>query len=152
MASIVILKSTDKMKLFRYFSFAVLILWTCFTHVACSSGSDDPTVDPEPTVKVSLSTPVVSEITTESAVITTNITGNSADLKKGFCYSAINKNPMTSDLVLDVNSTGGELQVTLSDLEPGTVYYVRAYASTSYSTTYSSVTSFEVVTNEVTEE
>lgn len=147
MASIVILKSTDKMKLFRYFSFAVLILWTCFTHVACSSGSDDPTVDPEPTVKVSLSTPVVSEITTESAVITTNITGNSADLKKGFCYSAINKNPMTSDLVLDVNSTGGELQVTLSDLEPGTVYYVRAYASTSYSTTYSSVTSFVTTSN-----
>ena len=34
------------------------------------------------TVALSLSAPVVSDITTESAVVTTKITGNSSDLKK----------------------------------------------------------------------
>ena len=136
------------MKLKNCFFFTVWMLMTCCLNVACSGGGDDPFVEPEPpVVALSLSAPVVSDITTESAVVTTKITGNSSDLKKGFCYSSINKNPMTSDIVLECSSTGNELQVSLSNLEAGTVYYVRAYASTSFSTTYSSVTSFVTTSN-----
>ena len=129
------------MKLYKYFFFSAFILSVCGT--SCSGSDDDPTTEPEqPVQTLSLSAPVVTEVAEQSAVVTTKITGNTSDLKKGFCYSAINKNPMTSDSNVEVASTDSELKATLTNLEAGKTYYVRAYASTSYSTTFSTVTTF----------
>lgn len=116
---------------------------TCSMQLACSSGgADDPIAEPDPVETLALTMPVITEVTQESAVLTSKISGNNPSLKKGFCYSAQNKTPMTIDSRVEVTSTGNALQATLSNLQPGTLYYVRAYATASNTTTYSLVATF----------
>lgn len=131
------------MKRYKNLLYFLFIVIACSVQMACSSGgADDPIVEPDPVETIALTMPVISEVTQQSVVLTSKISGNNSNLKKGFCYSTINKTPMTIDSKVEVTTTGDELQATLSNLEPGTFYYVRAYATASNTTTYSIVATF----------
>lgn len=138
------------MKQYKYWVFSVFTLIMCSMNVACSGGGeDDPTEEPNnQVIPITLTTPTVSEVTHQSAVLTSKMTGNMEVLKKGFCYSSTNRGPMISDFTTEVTTSGNDLQATLSDLKAGTTYYVRAFATVSATNTYySTVTSFVTGTN-----
>lgn len=98
-------------------------------------------------------TPVVSAITQKSSAdfsvtLEVEVTdgGNSAVTKAGFCWSTDNKEPTVSDSTKELASqlTDGNkvLNATLSDLKPGTTYYIRAYATNEFGTVYSETVTF----------
>ena len=80
-----------------------------------------------------------------SAYATFTITDdNGASLQQcGICWSTTS-NPTIADNkeIASGNEIGEEYLCMLSDLQPNTTYYVRAYAITSIATSYSSATSF----------
>lgn len=89
-----------------------------------------------------LSNPEFPEIYETSARITASITddGGSAILEKGVCYS---KTVLTStvedaDKTLKDENTGNGINITLTNLEKGTKYYVRIYARNKNGVSYSS--------------
>ena len=138
------------MKQYRYLIFSVFTLMVCSMNVACSGGGeDDPTEEPNnQVIPITLTTPTITEVTHQSAVLTSKMSGNMQVLKKGFCYSSTNKGPMINDFTAEVTTAGNDLQTSLTDLKAGTTYYVRAYATVSATNTYySTVTSFVTGTN-----
>ena len=114
------------------------LIWTLAltAMLTACGGSDDPETTPEPTptptVTLTLSRPVVSNITKTSAVVSATLSGGNAT-NKGFCYST-SQNPTTSDKT--VTASISDMQATLSGLEPGTTYHVRAYATATSGTTF----------------
>ena len=101
---------------------------------ACSGGSDEP----EKADDTYVSTPTVSAVTTNSAVVSAKTTGSSIK-ERGVCYSTA-PNPTINDT--KQTSSTGEMSITLNGLKPGTTYHVRAYAQSSAGITYSSDVSF----------
>lgn len=91
----------------------------------------------------------ISNITLSTADAQSTIISDGGDMLigLGFCYSTTNPNPTTSDTTIGGVSLGGDLTATLTGLSPMTRYYIRAYATNSVGTGYSSVTSFETNTN-----
>lgn len=102
----------------------------------------------------------IYEIPTLQGINISNITLSSADAQStiisdggttltglGFCYSTTNPNPTTSDTTIGGTSFGGNLTASLTGLSSPTTYYIRAYATNSVGTGYSSVTSFTTNTN-----
>ena len=102
---------------------------------ACSGGGDD---EPEKADDTYVSTPTVSAVTTNSAVVSAKTTGSSIK-ERGVCYSTA-PNPTVNDS--KQTSSTGEMSITLNGLKPGTTYHVRAYAQSSAGITYSSDVSF----------
>ena len=143
-------------KWLEFFYFLTISVISCLLHTACSGGDDDPIVEPTPgggtTTTVTLSTPVVSEITYQSATISSTIIGASSVTKKGFCYSTNNQTPTIQDKTLDMNSAGNTIKLILNNLQPQTTYYVRAYVYHADGTTYSSATSFTTAKKTVHDE
>lgn len=97
--------------------------------------------------------PVLSNITQKdssdfSVTIEVEVTdsGTSAVTKAGFCWSTENKEPTVDDTTKDLTELltdeNKKLSVTLTELNPGTTYYIRAYATNSFGTTYSEVFTF----------
>lgn len=118
----------------------------------CSSENSEP--DPGETTTVSISTPTVSEVTESKAVITATITTNasSAIIKKGICYDT-QSNPTISDRTVEMSSAGLSINLTMSNLEPETQYYVRAFVTVANgSPVYSSETSFKTTAHSTTSE
>ena len=66
--------------------------------------------------------------------------GTSSVTKSGFCWSTTNEIPTTGDNTKEI--TGPAMSMTLDELEPGTTYYIRAYATNSFGTSYSEVFTF----------
>lgn len=58
----------------------------------------------------------------------------------GFCYSTTSENPTTTDTKVEATGrdTQGDYSTTLTGLQSGTTYYVRAYACSKVGTGYSS--------------
>ena len=79
----------------------------------------------------------VSRITTASAVFHGNVTFNGGDSvsSRGFCWNTF-PNPTTADNVVTSGSGTGNFRTNVSQLSPGTVYYVRAFATNIYGTGY----------------
>jgi uncharacterized protein (TIGR02145 family) len=79
----------------------------------------------------------ISEITTTSATTGGNVTagGGATITARGVCY-AISANPITADSTVASGTGTGSFTVNLTNLAPGTVYYVRAYATNSAGTSY----------------
>lgn len=118
----------------------------------CSSENSEP--DPGETTTVSISTPTVSEVTESKAVITATITTNasSAIIKKGICYDT-QSNPTISDRTVEMSSAGLSINLTMSNLEPETQYYVRAFVTVANGNpVYSSETSFKTTVHSTTSE
>lgn len=94
-----------------------------------------------------ISTSVPKEITNSSAVVGGNViaTGGADVSECGIVWSK-NNTPTTSDNKITAASGLGEFYLELSDLEKGTTYYVRAYATNSAGTSYGNVESFTTKT------
>ena len=85
-------------------------------------------------------------VTTTSAVFNGRVTYNGGDsvLARGFCWSTF-PNPTLSDNTISRGSGMGSFTSTVSQLSPGTVYYLRAYATNSYGTGYGNQIAFSTV-------
>jgi hypothetical protein len=90
-----------------------------------------------------LSTIEVNEITQTTAISGGNITdeGGATVTARGVCWS-VNQNPTIDDSKTEDGSGSGNFTSNITDLEPNTTYYVRAYATNSVGTGYGSVMSF----------
>ena len=73
--------------------------------------------------------------------------GNSAVTKAGFCWSTENKEPTvkdsTKELADQLTGENKKLSHALTELQPDTTYYIRAYATNNGGTTYSEVFTFK---------
>ena len=80
----------------------------------------------------------VSSITQTSAICVSNVTsdGNSTVNKKGVCWNPAQEPTIEDDLTNDGYSSGTYTSI-ITDLQPNTTYYVRAYATNSIGTNYS---------------
>ena len=94
--------------------------------------------------KPTLSTLEVEEVTSVSAVCGGEITddGNATITQRGLCWST-HENPTIEDSTSVVDSVGiGTFKSEMTKLTPGTLYYVRAYATNAAGTTYGEELSF----------
>ena len=73
--------------------------------------------------------------------------GTTAISKAGFCWSATNETPTvddsTNDMMAQLADGNTTLSSSLPDLTPGTTYYIRAYATNRFGTSYSEVFTFK---------
>lgn len=95
--------------------------------------------------KPEVATVGVSNITENSAIIEGNVIsdGGSTITERGICYST-NENPTINDHYCSAGTGSGEFTCMLTDLQPQTLYYVRAYAkNASGKENYGSYISFE---------
>lgn len=85
----------------------------------------------------------VSEIGITYATVSSNVIddGGSDITSKGVCWSTSHNPNIDSNHTVD-GSRLGEFTSTISDLTPGTTYYVRAYATNSVGTAYGAEISF----------
>jgi len=106
---------------------------------AGSNESDAVTAQITPVFAPTLAVPASSSITSNSVVLINNITsdGGVAVTGRGVCWS-INQNPTISDNKTTDGTGNGSYNSTITGLSPGTVYYIRAYATNSVGTSYSS--------------
>lgn len=90
-----------------------------------------------------LSTTEVTEITETTATSGGNITddGGTTITARGVCWST-NENPTIDDNKTEDGTGVGSFTSSVTDLEPNTTYYVRAYATNSAGTGYGSIMSF----------
>ena len=125
---------------------SLLVMSIAIILQACG-GDSDSGVLPEPTpedVKVTISTPQISDVTYENVTAKAVITNpaGSKIVKKGFCYST-SPSPTISSQTANVNSVGATLECYISGLEAETTYYIRAYATfTNADPVYSNETTF----------
>lgn len=119
------------------------MLFAALAITACGDDDDPvPSPQPEPTPTsetVTLSAPVVTDVTATTAVVAAKISTTSSVKSKGFCYST-SPTPTTSDNTL--TAAIFDMKATLSGLTAATTYYVRAYATTNLSTYYSEQVTF----------
>ncbi len=90
-----------------------------------------------------VTTSAVTNITQVSATSGGNVTsdGGGTVTERGICWSR-EHNPTTSDNHANSGTGTGSFTVDMTDLVPGTVYYVRAYAINSAGTSYGNEQSF----------
>jgi hypothetical protein len=109
--------------------------------VRCIRQSLTPTVPIVSSVVVPDSTLTT---TTADCIATVALDGGAAVTDRGICWNTTG-NPTLSDNVLSGGHGTGSFTISLSDLVEGPTYYVRAYATNSKGTAYSStVTSFKI--------
>ncbi|MDD4968319.1 MAG: hypothetical protein PHT07_02705 [Paludibacter sp.] len=89
-------------------------------------------------------TTAASLITSNTANTGGNVTadGGSPILERGVCYATTSSPTILNSKVIDSNPGVGSYVSNLSGLTGGTLYYVRAYATTSIGTTYGTQISF----------
>lgn len=111
----------------KFSKWLFLLMGYYITLVSCSSDSNEPEVDE---TTISISTPSASGVTDDKATLVATISTKvpSAILKKGFCYNS-QTGPTISNQTVEMNSPGLSLNLTLTDLDPETKYYVRAFAT-----------------------
>ena len=97
----------------------------------------------------SVSTSAVSSVTINSALIGGNVTsiGGSAVTERGIVYATGNSVPTLSDTKVVLGNGAGIYSQTLSQLQPATLYSVRAYATNAAATNYGSVQTFTTQTS-----
>ena len=89
-----------------------------------------------------LTTVTASDISSATAVSGGTISRGTAILSRGVCWST-SQNPNVSLSTKTTDGSGtGSFTSSLSGLQPGTTYYVRAYATNSQGTAYGSELSF----------
>ena len=98
------------------------------------------------TTAPTVTTAVVTQITETSAVVGGNVTsdGNASVTERGVVYST-NPNPVITNLNNTIRPCGsgtGEFTYTITGLQSGTTYYVRAYAKNDAGTAYGEEVTF----------
>src|SRR5664280_72794 len=96
-----------------------------------------------PIVVATLTTTAITSITLTSAVSGGNISsnGNGTVTARGVCWATTTGPTSTNSITTDSTGTGA-FTSNLSGLLPGTIYYVRAYATNSAGTAYGNEVSF----------
>lgn len=116
--------------------FVAVLIAVSFT--SCKDDEEKPKTAPEVT------TAEVIDVTTTTASgggeIVSN--GNSEITTAGLVYSSTNETPTISDSKTEEDATAGTFTSLLEDLNSGTTYYVRAYATNSIGTSYGDVVEF----------
>lgn len=122
---------------------AMLILSFSALFIATGCKKTTPEVNSAPTVTT---TDIILDVTSTSAQSGGTITavGTAFITANGVCYSSTNQLPTiadskTSDPIISSSYT---FESNLADLTPNTDYYVRAYATNIYGTSYGSVIKF----------
>lgn len=89
------------------------------------------------TTTAEITTSPVSDITSSSAITggTIHNDGGEEVIDRGICY-ATSESPTIENSIVKAGQGTGTYECTLSDLLPGTTYYVRAYASNNQGTAY----------------
>lgn len=84
-----------------------------------------------------VTTTAISAVSSSSAASGGNVTseGSSPVTSKGICWST-NSNPTISDFLTNDGTGAGSYTSNMINLNPGTVYHVRAYATSSAGTAY----------------
>ena len=120
-------------KEYFYYLIVTLAFVIMATFNACK-----PEPEPEPNTpgSVSVTTSSVSNITETSAKCGGTVTASGYSVGScGLCYSEL-PNPTINSYITSDQVGTGTFTSTMSGLEPGTKYYVRAYATTSSGTLY----------------
>ena len=93
-----------------------------------------------------VNTTAISAVTATGAVSGGNVTadGGGAVTARGIVY-ATTANPTTSNSIISNGSGTGSFSSTLTSLQPGTTYHVRAYATNSAGTGYGNDVSFSTI-------
>ena len=91
----------------------------------------------------SLSTSSVSNVTFSSAVVSSNVVANggASITERGVVYST-SSNPTTANSKVESGTGVGAFTCNLTNLQPNTTYFVRAYAINSKGTAYGTQVSF----------
>ncbi|WP_192821854.1 hypothetical protein [Rufibacter sp. LB8] len=96
------------------------------------------------TPTISVTTDPAQSVTTNSAIVGGVVTGSAMVTARGICYNTA-PNPTTSNSKTTLGSGTGSFNSNLTGLTAGTLYYARAYATTSAGTTYGNSVSFTTV-------
>ena len=93
------------------------------------------------TGKPSVTTSPVSDITQHTVTCGGNVTSDNGHVvtERGICYSTTSNPPTVSDQRVTSGSGTGSFVATISNLQSGTQYYLRAYATNSEGTGYGEV-------------
>jgi uncharacterized protein (TIGR02145 family) len=122
------LTGLDRAKMYYVTAFATNIKGT-----ACGNVISFSTVPELPLVGTSS----LSNITAYSAKVGGNITSNGgAEITEKGVYWGIAPEPLTTGTKLAMGSGSGSFSEVLENLSPGTIYYVKAYATNSIGTSY----------------
>ena len=121
--------------------------------VIIASCSDDNTKEEEIiNTDITISTPVVSDITSVSASFQSTIQGNASILKRGFCYNT-SSSVSISNTILEINSASMTLNAYARNLNAATPYYLKAYVMlSSGEVIYSAETTFTTKEEDVVDE
>lgn len=95
--------------------------------------------------QVSVSTSAATEISTTSVKLNgiINDVGSPAYTQRGFCYSSTNTSPtIYNDKIVKYLSSAGSYNETVSNLQAGATYYVRAFAVQDNQYVYGNIISF----------
>lgn len=100
----------------------------------------------------SVTTATVTQITETTAVAGGNVTndGGAQVTERGVVY-AMTQNPTTNNIKVKSGTGTGSFTCNLTDLQPNTTYYVRAYANNEVGTAYGEEMSFTTETPAVPE-
>lgn len=94
---------------------------------------------------VAVNTSAATDVSSTSAKLNGSITdvGSPAYTQRGFCYSSTNPSPtIANDKVSEYASYAGNFNKTISNLQEGTTYYVRAFAMQDNQYVYGNTISF----------
>lgn len=129
---------------YKFFSFILLVLFL----ISCKDNEIDT-----PTAGVEVGIPVVSDISYNSAKVSSKIlSANTNVVRAGVCYGKVN-NPTISDLVEESVITNGNISITLNGLEENTIYYIRAFVTMfNAEPVYSEVVSFTTSSSTINDE
>ena len=121
-------------------SFSTLII-TAILVLFLGNCKKEATINP-PTVTLA----TVTNITANSAISGGDVTsdGGATVTAKGVCWGT-NQMPTISDTKLSGGTGTGSFISPLTSLNPGTTYYIRAYATNSVETAYSSQSTFTTI-------
>lgn len=99
----------------------------------------------------SVSMPIVLERTTTGATAYASITdmGGLVITDRGFCVSLTHPEPDMNDQVFHAEADGASIKCHLLGLNPGTQYYIRAFATNRKGTAFSNTESFDTPENVV---
>lgn len=130
------------MKKRQNFSIFPFLLMVVFLLFASSCEKDDDNNIGQLNAPV-LSTTEVAEITANTATSGGNITNSGGTIvtARGVCWST-NENPTIDDNKTEDGAGAGSFTSSVTDLEPTTTYYLRAYATNSTGTAYGNTVSF----------
>lgn len=92
--------------------------------VSCSKEADDEKTG----IDLTVTTSAVTDVTAFSAKGGGNITGAQSITQRGICWSTNEEPTVNDEVIRDVDPVTGSFSLVVTDLQPSTTYYVRAFA------------------------